>query len=71
MKRLNLSLDDIVYSEIDEFCKAKNCSKSGLVSTACTAYISAIKAVPEVQSQIDELRQALLDLQQTIDEKAK
>lgn len=59
MRRINITLDDIVDDRAINFCKKHNIKKSALISTALTEYISAQELLPSVQTQLDELKAQL------------
>lgn len=59
MKRINITLDDVVDERALRFCKEHNISRSALISASLVAYISAQEMMPTVQSQIDELKAEL------------
>ena len=66
MRRINITLDDIVDDKAIEFCKLNNITRSALISTALTQYISAMEQMPklkeDLQAQIDELRELVANL---------
>ena len=59
MKRINITLDDIVNERAEKFCKDHNISKSALIGTALTDYITAQELLPGLQIQIDALKEQL------------
>lgn len=63
MRRINITIDDVVDDKAKDFCKANNLTKSALISTALSEYISAMEKLPalkaELQAQIDELKVAV------------
>lgn len=66
MRRINITLDDIVDDKAIEFCKVNHITRSALISTALTQYISAMEQMPklkeDLQAQIDELRELVANL---------
>ena len=66
MRRVNITLDDVVDDKAKEFCIANNITKSALISTALTQYISAMEQLPkfkaDLQAQIDELKELVSNL---------
>lgn len=64
MKRVNLTIDDIVLERIDKFCEANNISRSKLMSLAVSEYISAQEQLPiltkDLKHQLDNLEQAVM-----------
>lgn len=63
MKRINVSLDDNVLTRIDKFSKKAGLNRSALITVATTQYIEAQEQLPDVQSQLEELKRALSELQ--------
>ncbi len=63
MKRINVSLDDNVLTRIDKFSKKAGLNRSALITIATTQYIEAQEQLPDVQSQLEELKRALSELQ--------
>lgn len=61
--RVNISLDNDVLKNIDDFCSESGCSRSWLISTACQQYIEGQKKLPEVISQLSELQDVVKKLQ--------
>lgn len=59
MRRITITLDDIVDDNAIKFCKSHNIKKSALISTALTQFISAQEQLPDFQIQLDELRSQL------------
>lgn len=64
MKRVNLSIDDIVLDRIDKFCETHHISRSKLMSLAVSDYITAQEQLPnlakDLKSQLDELEKSLM-----------
>lgn len=56
MKRINITMDDVVDERVLRFCKDHNITRSALISTAVISYITAQEMMPSVQKQIDELK---------------
>lgn len=60
MRRVNLSISEIVDDKAKAFAEKNNMSKSALFSVAVTEYMAAMEALPsfkaDLQSQLDELR---------------
>lgn len=54
MKRINVTLDDLVLKNVDAFCEENSISRSGLISIALTEYINAQKLLPEVQKNVEK-----------------
>lgn len=63
MKRINISLDDNVLTRIDKFSKKAGLNRSALITVATTQYIESQEQLPDVQSQLEELKRALSELQ--------
>ena len=63
MKRINITLDDIVVKDADEFCKENNISRSALIGIALTDYIKAQKMLPEVKQEMEkQLNDLMIEL---------
>ena len=63
MKRINVSLGDDVLSRADEFSKKAGLNRSSLITVALTAYIDAQEQLPSVQAQLQQLMEAVGELQ--------
>lgn len=59
MKRLNISASDELCSLMDKFTEEHNISRSRLIETAVTQYISAMEEMPTLTNQLNELVKAL------------
>ena len=59
MKRFNISMEDEYLARIDAFCKSKGLSRSALLTMSSMSYIQAQEKMPELQAQIDELKEAM------------
>ena len=59
MKRFNISMEDDSLARIDSFCKSKGLTRSALLVRSALTYIEAQEAMPDLQKQIDELREAM------------
>ena len=66
MKRINVTLDDLVLKNVDAFCEENSISRSGLISIALTEYINAQKLLPEVRKDIEK---QMSDFMQELNEK--
>lgn len=62
MRRFNISMGDDTLARIDTFCKSKGLTRSALLTMSAMAYIEAQEAMPDLQKQIDELKQAMEQL---------
>lgn len=62
MKRLNITIDDILDDKAIDYCKKNNISKSALIGIALNQYLTAMELMPSVQSQLDELKKQLAEL---------
>ena len=63
MKHVTVSLDDTVLSRADAFSKKAGLNRSSLITVALSTYIDAQEQLPDVQVQLDELKEALKELQ--------
>lgn len=54
MKRINISMDDIVAERVDTFCEKHNIARSKLISLAVSEYISAQEQLPIVTKDLKE-----------------
>lgn len=66
MKRINITLDDLVVKNADDFCKENNISRSALIGIALSDYIKAQKMLPEMK---EEMEKQLSVLMQEMNEK--
>ncbi len=63
MKRINITLDDLVVKNADDFCKENNISRSALIGIALTDYIKAQKMLPEVKQEMEkQLNDLMIEL---------
>ena len=68
MKRINVTLDDLVLKNADDFCEENTISRSSLISIALTEYINAQKMLPEVQKTVEkQVSDFLREFEQKID----
>lgn len=54
MKRLNITMDDIVANRLDAFCEKNSIARSKLISIAVSEYISAQEQLPIVTKDLKE-----------------
>ena len=64
MKRLNITMDDIVANRLDAFCKKNNIARSKLISLAVSDYITAQEQLPNIAKdlklQLEDLEKSLM-----------
>ena len=63
MKRVQISLDDDVLTRMDAFTSKSGLNRSSLITLATMTYIDAQEAMPDIQAQLDELKEAISKLQ--------
>ena len=63
MKRVQISLDDDVLTRMDAFTSKSGLNRSSLITLATMTYIDAQEAMPDIQAQLDELKEAINKLQ--------
>lgn len=68
--KLNISLDDSVLREIDEFAEQNGISRSGAISMICMMYIKGLKTAEDMgilNSTLQELGKAIKDGKTVLD----
>ena len=68
MKRINITLDDIVVKNADDFCKENNISRSALIGIALTDYIKAQRMLPDVKKEMEkQLNDLMIEISEKFD----
>jgi metal-responsive CopG/Arc/MetJ family transcriptional regulator len=62
--KTNISMQDDLYDRVNEFCKRRHMSRSGLISQAVQQYMDAVEQIPSLQSQLDELKNVLARIEE-------
>lgn len=63
MKRINITLEENLLSQMDEFASERGISRSALIASSARDYMSAVESLPEISKQVNELQLQLANLQ--------
>lgn len=61
-KRLNITLDNKLVSDMDSFADERGLSRSGLIAVSVRDYMDAVKTLPGVRQQLNDLQLQLASL---------
>ena len=58
-KRIQITVEEELDEMLEEFCSRNHCTKSSIMGLATSQYLDAQRKLPEVQSQLDELKELI------------
>lgn len=57
--KLNISMNDDLYERVNEFCKVRHMTRSGLITQSVQQYMDAVEQIPSIKEQLEELKAVL------------
>lgn len=67
MKRINITLEENLLSQMDEFSSDRGISRSALIASSVRDYMSSVDSLSEISKQVSQLQMQLAKLEKKIE----